>query len=169
MKIVIADIPEEGIEVDFHENVSIDSENPAAPVSVRLSVTKTDSEVGIAGTVRAEIGLFCSRCLNGFRRSMELPVDVVYHPAGEPGREQHELHDDEMDMGFYQGDEIDLQELVREQILLNMQMKPLCDEQCRGICPACGADLNAGPCGCQQKKVDPRFSVLKQLLPEGKE
>ncbi|GAB4483679.1 MAG: DUF177 domain-containing protein [Thermodesulfovibrionales bacterium] len=169
MKIVIPDIPEEGIEVDFRENVGIDRENPASPVSGRLLVTKTDREIGVTGNLQAEIGFSCSRCLKPFRRSLDLPVDVVYHPLEEEGREQHELHDDEMDMGFYQGDEIDLQDLVREQVLLNLQMKPLCDEQCRGICPKCGADLNEGPCGCPQKEADPRFSVLKKLLPEGKE
>jgi uncharacterized protein len=96
-------------------------------------------------------------------------MNVVYHPAEEIGSEKHELHGDEMDMGFYQGEDLDLEELLREQVMLNAQMKPLCSETCKGLCPKCGRDLNTGSCSCVQKETDPRLEVLKKLLDKGKE
>lgn len=164
MKILIADIPDEGLDVDIKESVNIEDASFSSPVIARLSLNKIDREIIISGTLKAEMQLNCSRCLKDFEQSLDIPVNVVYHPAEEVGPEKHALRDDEMDMGFYRGEELDLNELLKEQILLNTQMKPLCDEQCKGICPKCGKDLNTGQCSCNQKEVDPRLEVLKSLL-----
>ncbi|SPQ01841.1 conserved hypothetical protein [Candidatus Sulfobium mesophilum] len=164
MKILIADIPDEGLDVDIKERVNIDDTSLSYPVISRLSLNKIDREIIISGSLKAEMQLKCSRCLKDFEQCLEVPVNVVYHPVEEVGPERHALKDDELDMGFYRGEELDLQELLKEQILLNAQMKPLCDEQCKGICPKCGQDLNTGQCNCSQKEVDPRLEVLKSLL-----
>jgi uncharacterized protein len=169
MKIVIADIPDEGLTVDVEEKLTLEGISAGSPVTGTLQVSKSDREVIVIGKITSELDLQCSRCLKGFRRPLDIPVTVVYHPVEEIAEERHELRNDEMDMGFYRGEEIDLEELVREQVLLNMQMKPLCNENCKGICPNCGADLNAGACGCETQKIDPRLKVLKRLLDKGKE
>ena len=169
MKIQIPDIPEEGLEVDVEEDLSIEGVFAVSPVKARLSITKVSTEVMVSGGVSLELENSCSRCLKRIRQVQNLPVNVVYHPADEIGSEKHELHDDEMDMGFYRGEELDLQELLSEQIMLNLQMKPLCDEACKGICPKCGTDLNTGTCTCEKREVDPRLEVLKKLLEKGKE
>jgi len=169
MKIQIPDIPEEGLEVDLEEDLSIEGVSPVSPAKARLSITKIAAEVMVSGHMSVQLEHVCSRCLKGFRQAQDLPVNVVYHPAAEVGAERHELHDDEMDMGFYRGDELDLQELLREQVMLNLQMKPLCDEACKGICPKCGKDLNTGTCSCENHETDPRLEVLKKLLDKGKE
>jgi uncharacterized protein len=169
MKIVITDIPDEGLTVDVEEKLVLEEVSTGSPVKGTLQVNKSDREVIVKGKVTSVLDLQCSRCLKGFTRPFDIPVNVVYHPIEGIGEEKHELKDDEMDMGFYRGEEIDLQELVREQVLLNLQMKPLCDENCKGICPSCGADLNAGACRCKTQKIDPRLEVLKKLLDRGKE
>ncbi len=169
MKIQIPDIPDEGLEIDLTEDITIEGVSLVSPVAGRLSVTRTDAEVMVSGEMTLEAEHECSRCLKRFRQHLELPVGVVYHPAAELEQQKHELHDDEMDMGFYEGEELDLRELLREQVMLNMQMKPLCDEACRGICPKCGIDLNTASCRCVQKEIDPRLEVLKKLLNTGKE
>ncbi len=169
MKIVIPDIPDEGLFVELEEKISIDGYSVSSPVKAQLAVNKTANEVMVTGSVSVELEMECSRCLQDVRQSLELPVSVVYHPAHEIGSEKHGLHDDEMDMGFYSGEELDLQELIIEQILLNVQMKPLCREDCKGICPKCGIDLNNGTCACVQKEIDPRLEVLKKLLDKEKE
>jgi uncharacterized protein len=169
MKIAITDIPDEGLTVDVEEKLALEEVSAGSPVKGTLQVNKSDREVIVIGKVTSVLDLQCSRCLKGFKRPLDIPVNVVYHPVEEIAEERHGLKDDEMDMGFYRGEEIDLQELVREQVLLNMQMKPLCDENCKGICPNCGADLNAGACGCETQKIDPRLEVLKKLLDRGKE
>jgi uncharacterized protein len=116
------------------------------------------------------VELQCSRCLRNFPRDIDMNIHVVYHPVEElRGEEKHEVREDELDMGFYSDDELNIQDLVVEQILLNVPMKPLCSESCRGICPKCGTDMNVNPCRCEQKEADPRLAVLKKLLEEGKE
>ncbi len=169
MKIVITDIPDEGLIIDVEEKLELEEDRAASPVNGSLQVTRADGEVIVTGKVTTELDLQCSRCLRDFRKPLDIAVNVVYHPIEEIAEERHGLRDDEMDMGFYRGEEIDLQELVREQVLLNMQMKPLCDESCKGICPDCGADLNAGACRCGTREIDPRLEVLKKLLHKGKE
>ena len=169
MKIQIPDIPEEGLEVDLVEELGIEGISLVSPVKARLSITRVAAEVMVSGEMSVERENVCSRCLKGFRQVQELPVNVVYHPVEEIGAEKHELRDDEMDMGFYGGDELDLHELLREQVMLNAQMKPLCDEACKGLCPKCGTDLNTGTCTCEEHETDPRLEVLKKLLDKGKE
>jgi uncharacterized protein len=169
MKIQIPDIPEEGLEVDLEEDLGSEGLSLVSPAKARLSVTKIATEVMVSGHLSVELEHVCSRCLKSFRQFRDLPVNVVYHPAAEAGAERHELHDDEMDMGFYRGDELDLEELLREQVMLSQEMKPLCDEACKGICPKCGKDLNTGPCTCETRETDPRLEVLKKLLDKGKE
>jgi len=169
MKILIADIPDEGLSLDIEEKLNIQDIPVSAPVTARLELNKTRQEIIISGMVSAELDLQCSRCLNDFKRKLDIPVNVVYHPIDEIGMETHALKDDELDLGFYSGDELDLQELLKEQLLLNIQMKPLCDENCKGICPNCGADLNVAECNCKKREVDPRLEVLKNLLNKRKE
>jgi uncharacterized protein len=164
MKILIADIPDEGMDLDMEEKFGAEELSLVSPVKAHLELTKAHSEIIIAGTVNAELELECSRCLKKYRRTMHEPVHVVYHPLEELGIDRHELTDDEMDMGFYQGEELDLRELVREQVMLNIQMKPLCDENCKGICSQCGTDLNTDTCSCKTEKIDSRLEVLKKLL-----
>jgi len=169
MKIVIPDIPEEGLVVELEEKIGIEGFSVSSPVKAQLAVSKTAHEVMITGNLSVELEMECSRCLKGVRQAQDLPVSVVYHPAEEIGSEKHGLHDAEMDLGFYTGEDLDLQELIREQILLSVQMKPLCSEDCKGICPKCGIDLNSGTCNCVQKEMDPRLEVLKKLLDKEKE
>lgn len=164
MKILITDIPDEGLYLDIEEKFGGEEVSLVSPVKAHLELTKAYSEIMVTGNVSAELELECSRCLKKYRRIMNEPVNVVYHPLAEIGTDRHELKDDEMDMGFYQGEELDLQELIREQVMLNIQMKPLCDENCKGICSQCGTDLNAGTCSCEAKKVDSRLEILKKLL-----
>lgn len=164
MKILITDIPDEGLYLDIEEKFGDEEVPLVSPVKARLEMTKAYSEIIVAGNVSAELELECSRCLKKYRRIMNEPVNVVYHPLAEIGTDRHELKDDEMDMGFYQGEELDLQELIREQVMLNIQMKPLCDENCKGICSQCGTDMNTDTCSCEAKKVDSRLEILKKLL-----
>lgn len=164
MKILIADIPDEGLSLDIQEEFGAEEPSLVSPVKAHLEITKVHKEIIVAGTVYTELELECSRCLKKYRRMMNEPVQVVYHPIEEIGSDRHALRDDEMDMGFYKGEELDLQELIKEQVMLNVQMKPLCDEHCMGICSQCGTDLNTGTCSCEAKKTDSRLEVLKKLL-----
>ena len=169
MKILITDIPEEGLSLNIEEKFGAEEVPVVSPVKAGLELTKFKHEVIVEGSVGAELELECSRCLKKYLYGLDVPVHVVYHPAEEIGADRHELKDDEMDMGFYQGEELDLRELIREQIMLNIPMQPLCDIDCRGICSQCGTDLNTATCSCVAVKIDPRLEVLKKLLEKRKE
>ncbi|PKL51505.1 MAG: hypothetical protein CVV37_06100 [Nitrospira bacterium HGW-Nitrospira-1] len=164
MKILLTDIPDESLDLDIEEKFGAEEVPLVSPVKACLRLTKVYGEIIVTGSVNAELELECSRCLKMFRRIINAPVNVVYHPLEEIGTDRHELTDDEMDMEFYKGEELDLKDLIREQIILNIQMKPLCDENCKGICSQCGTDLNTGTCSCETKKIDSRLEVLKKLL-----
>ncbi len=165
MKIFIPDIPDEGLELELQQQV--DSEAVISPVTAHLKIEKVGSEVIVKGDLNADIRIECSRCLKEFFSIINILVDVVYHPVEElKGEEKHEVRAEELDMDFYTGDELDIDSLINEQMVLNLPMKPLCNDQCKGICVKCGADLNAGECACEKKKTDPRLEVLKKLLKE---
>ena len=170
MKILLSEIPDEGLDLAFEESLSSEALKLRSPVGTSLRVTKVGAEVLAEGTMTTSIELQCSRCLKSFLKDLDVHINVVYHPVEElKGEDKHEIKDDELDMGFYRGDELDVQDLLMEQLLLNVPMKPLCSETCRGICPSCGADLNDSTCACERKGTDPRLEVLKKLLVNGKE
>ncbi len=115
-----------------------------------------------------EVRLQCSRCLTQFTEPMEISFEEEF-VEGDPN-EGHTEEDEEDESGrtvsFYQGDEIDLTDPMRENILLELPMKPLCDEDCEGLCPTCGVNLNEAACQCEavEETVDPRLAKLKDLL-----
>jgi len=165
MKILISEIPDEGLDLDIDETIESDAVKLLSPVRGNLSIRKVDSELIIQGDITAKAELECGRCLNAYSVEIEVPVNVIYHPFEEMKTEgKYEVKEDELDMGFYAGDEFDLQGLLKEQIVLNIPMKPLCKETCKGICLKCGADLNVKKCNCDLKTVDSRLEILKELL-----
>lgn len=166
MKIIISEIPENGMDLELSETLESDtSVNILSPVHAFIRVDKKDSEIFFKGAASVTVQQQCSRCLKVFDTEMKIDIDTLYRPSKEINLEEHyELKSDELDTAFYKNDEIDLNDLLKEQILLNLPMKPLCSEQCKGLCPKCGADLNTTQCSCEIFEVDERLAVLKQLL-----
>ncbi len=89
---------------------------------------------------------------------MEIPFSDNHQQAID------EAIDDEADLAYYTGDEIDIADLVRESLILAEPLKSVCSETCRGLCPHCGINLNTAQCDCQGKLIDPRLAVLQKLL-----
>lgn len=169
MKIIISEIPEEGLDINL-DNLTIISEAVVitSPLKGELRLDKVGNEIFVRGYTAAEIELTCSRCLNSFRKEVSLDISLAYHPLSElKGDEVYELHDEEMEVDFYSGDEIDIDSLIEEELILSIPMKPLCREDCRGLCPNCGADLNISSCECPMEAMDERFAILKKLLKKG--
>ena len=163
MKVLISEIPEEGLDVEFKETV--ESDKILSTISAQLKIMQIDSEVIVKGEVMADVKLQCSRCLMDFDQRLSVPVDVAYHPLEAlKGEERHEIMVGELDMDFYPGEEVNLMTLVKEQTVLHIPMKPLCTNRCKGLCLTCGKNLNTGYCTCSEKEKDSRFSVLKKLL-----
>jgi uncharacterized protein len=141
-----------------------------APVSLAFEIFKDKSHYRLVGRTQTTIELPCSRCLEPITVAVDAPFDLRYQPhtsntAAGPGKHdaEREIEEDDFATAFYENDQIDLGQLMREQLYLAAPMKPLCDSACRGLCPACGTNLNRGACDCRRGWDDPRFAVLKEL------
>lgn len=140
-----------------------------APVDLRMVIHKDQDRFRLVGTVNTELELACSRCLEPYKMPVDREFDLRYLPAGagapEPADEDEtEIEDDDVSITFYRDEQIDLNELLREQFYLALPMKPLCSADCKGICPQCGTNRNTAPCNCNAQWEDPRMAGLKTLL-----
>ncbi len=137
----------------------------AAPVHLAFEIFKDGSQFHLVGRVESALRLTCGRCLEEMTLPVDLPFDLLYLPHREnAGEGEAEVEDDDLTTAFYRDDEIDLGQLVVEQFLLALPMKPLCRESCRGLCPECGTNLNTATCSCEHAWTDPRLDGLKSLL-----
>lgn len=129
---------------------------------LRARVTRAGTEVRFAGSLRATVEVGCGRCLAPVSFPADESFDLFYI---RPISSDHELvlAEEDLIMGFYQGDVIDLDDLVREQIELAIPMTRLCSDRCRGLCQKCGANLNEGACECAFDNIDPRWAALSDL------
>ncbi|WP_297213277.1 MULTISPECIES: YceD family protein [Thermodesulfovibrio] len=165
MKIEVFEIPEEGMDIEVEEKPLLEGIKILKPFKAIMRVEKKEREVFIKGVVSGEVELQCSRCLKDYIMPIRTLFEITYHPVEELNRDELvELKRDEMDVDFYRDGLIETEDIVRDQILLNIPMKPLCAENCKGLCPVCGNDLNEKDCGCEIKEIDPRFAALQSLL-----
>jgi uncharacterized protein len=125
--------------------------------------SRKGEEVRVRGSLQTAVELRCDRCLGP--APMPVNVDFVanFVRAGGPAAEAKELHDEDLEVSVYDGDSVDLDEIVREQILLALPARQLCRDDCKGLCPACGKNLNTESCDCARHETDPRWAALADL------
>jgi len=173
VKLRIDDITAEGREISFAEpeqelNRTLTRGNlreyfVTAPLQVSLSYYRAGTDIFVSGTLEAEATAACARCAEEFSRPSYRRFRYVLAPKAMSDNRDLELTAEDLELSFYQGDEIDLSPLIREQALLAMAERPLCREECRGLCPQCGANLNEISCRCTSGGLDPRLAVLRTL------
>ena len=131
---------------------------------VRLDIQKTESEYYCQGEVTAVASLECSRCLEPFDTELVSEIDFIVCGRDHYDSLKSEAVDDE-DYVFIDSSDhsADITKPVDEALILAVSMKPLCDENCKGICAVCGKNLNRTSCDCSKKKIDPRWDALKGL------
>lgn len=130
-----------------------------------LKAARDGDRIKLAGTVKATVEIECDRCLTPLSVPVDQSFDLLYVPPTRPGtaHDEKELGEDDLSVSFYQGQTIDLDDLVREQIELALPMGRICAEDCRGLCPQCGLNLNREQCDCSNEEIDPRWAGLKDL------
>lgn len=134
------------------------------PVAADFVLTHADRDLHVEGTVRTAIRFQCSRCLKECSNQLDASFNLLYLPQGEWKKDEEiELKYEDMEVGYYDGINLDVDLMVLEQIELAMPMKFVCEEACRGLCPSCGADLNEGPCACRNDSSDSRLAVLRDF------
>jgi uncharacterized protein len=134
------------------------------PISLTFDIFKDKEQFRLVGRVKTTLELSCGRCLEPFALPVDQTFDLRYQPhAQNTGEGEREIEEDDLTTAFYENDEIDLGQLMREQFYLALPMKPLCAADCKGLCPVCGTNLNRGTCVCSRSWVDPRLEALKQF------
>jgi uncharacterized protein len=133
-------------------------------VGINLLVERSGFDVRVRGTLRAEAELTCSRCLEPAIFPIASDFDQLYESnAIHPLSGEIALQEKDTDIGFFSGDTIEINDIIREQILLALPMKPICRADCKGLCPHCGKNLNAEACGCETLLSDPRLAELSKI------
>lgn len=133
------------------------------PIAVEVSVYRAGTDIFFEGTLHASARAVCARCAEEFDIQVQHPFRFVLAPKSIGMGEETDLRTEDLEFSLYEGEEIDLGPLVREQLLLSLPMRPLCREDCRGLCPHCGINLNRATCECKEERLDPRFAALRTL------
>jgi uncharacterized protein len=139
----------------------------AAALRVELSAELEGREIHIVGRLSTRLELTCARCLEPVTKELNPRFDLLYRPVASirVGEGQEiELAREDTEIGFYTGDGLFLADVVAEQVHLALPMKVLCGEECQGLCPGCGANLNRERCRCGPRPVDPRLAPLARWL-----
>jgi uncharacterized protein len=138
------------------------------PLTIRLRAFRVRELFEVQGTFRTRVRLPCSRCLKDFDSPLTSDFELTYTKEV-PGlmdvfeEDEIELKAEEIGMFYFKGEEINLQQGIQEQVVMAFPLQPLCNDNCRGLCPQCGADLNQGNCECKREPRLRTFDVLKNL------
>jgi len=169
LKIKFEDIPPEGLDVSFedrHGDLVRDCFPVRKPIRAKVHLARWGTSVKVTGRVETELSLPCDRCLEEFPFPVEEEINVLLEPVASVSRLKEEvcLSRDDLDVIFFDGETVEVDEVVREQILLAVPMRQLCKEDCKGLCPQCGENLNLKTCDCKREVKDSPFAILKKLV-----
>lgn len=136
-----------------------------SPVTVELAVAREYDHIRVKGNLKTRIRLNCSRCLGDFEADLASVFTMFYRKEDRVAfdEEEVELAEEDLISIAYQGDEIDFAPEIAEQVIMELPLKPLCQESCRGLCPTCGVDLNEAECTCAGSSFSLKFSALKDF------
>ena len=171
MKIQLNDILAVEDQLDYDEpvealNATLASANHdyefRSPLHVHVRFSRSLHDLFFDGEVSGRAEATCGRCLEAFPLQVDQEFSLVLTPAT-PLSGEIELAPGDLTQSFYEGTEVDLTPLVYEQVMLALPTRPLCGEECRGLCPQCGSNRNTGQCACTVETGDPRWSALRNL------
>jgi uncharacterized protein len=151
-------------EYEVDGTVDIYGDGNDSSVSGRVDLMRTNRGILVKGRLQTEAGVTCSRCLTTYRCPLDIDIEEEYFPTVDVVSGIPVALPDEAG-GFAIDDHhlIDLAEAVRQYALVGLPMKPLCRDNCAGLCPGCGHNLNEGPCQCPPEPADPRWAALLDL------
>ncbi|HLY91692.1 MAG TPA: DUF177 domain-containing protein [Candidatus Angelobacter sp.] len=121
-------------------------------------------DIRVVGSFSTEIDALCARCLEPVHNKVEEKFDLLYRPLGVDARsEEVSISQAETEIGYYQGEGLLLEDVLKEQMLLALPVKQVCRANCKGLCPHCGKNLNVESCDCVNSMPDPRWSALEDI------
>jgi uncharacterized protein len=178
MRVYIDDLNENGLNLAFEEGadsfpalgeIAARSEYAfLVPLSIRVQMQRVGDMFVAIGRFDTRIRFTCSRCLEPYEAPLASDFNLTYiqqlpDTADPTLHAEIDLPAEEIGMIQFYGDEIDLRDAVQEEVVMALPMQTLCQADCKGLCPHCGADLNQGDCGCKRKFVNSQFAALKGL------
>jgi uncharacterized protein len=123
-----------------------------------------EGQIRVTGGLETKIAMVCARCLEPVLEEVHRDFDLFYQPLRKGSKpEEERLKDDDTEIGFFEGEGLFLADVLKEQVLLSLPMKVICQSDCRGLCPTCGANLNHEECRCETHPSDPRLAPLARL------
>ncbi len=133
-------------------------------VSALGTVTKHIVQTNVAGSIKADAEIDCTRCLSPVAAPLDIKFDVSFVTEENfTAEKETALEPDDLETDVFGGDKLDLKELVREQVLLDLPTQLFCKDDCKGLCQKCGANRNLIDCKCEETEIDPRWAALKNL------
>jgi uncharacterized protein len=169
VKIDLLSVTNEPLPLNFRvspDEIDLETEGVRimSDIDVVGQLSKSTGKTDVRGSITAPIEIDCTRCLTPLRRKLDIAfqVDFVGKELFPEGKET-QLEAGDLDTDVIEGNELDVTQIAREQILLNLPETVLCREDCKGICPSCGKELNEGSCRCREDDIDPRWAALKSL------
>jgi uncharacterized protein len=166
MIIDLTKLTEPEITFDFASQPDLEEEaaRVARPVRAVGKLRKGIAQVDVEARITGEVELECTRCLREATHRLDVPLKAAFvTEENYTSEKEAEVRSADLDVSVYDGEEIDLADLVREHILLDLPTQILCREDCKGLCQQCGANLNEVNCHCEENETDPRWSALKNL------
>jgi uncharacterized protein len=149
---------------DWRQTGPIKSTGRAQLVEEHHGKHRLIKDIRVAGNLKARIETGCARCLEPVQCDISRDFDLLYRPQGaDAGLQETPVTTAEAEVSYYQGEGLLLEDVIREQALLGAPLRAICREDCKGLCPSCGKNLNVEACGCAQSLEDDRWSALKDI------
>lgn len=121
-------------------------------------------DIRLRAGYKGQVEVACARCLEPVEHALKGDFDLIFRPLGvDSGASEHSITTDETEIGYYQKSGLVLEDVLREQVLLSLPARTLCRQNCKGLCPRCGRNLNSEDCTCDAAPVDPRWAALLDL------
>lgn len=150
-------------QIDF-SGEELEQASPLHATGTAELLAHSEGEVRIQGRYTVEIIAQCDRCLKMSRFPLDKPFDLFYRPMSFIARDEEvEIDEGEAEIGFYENGGMELEDILREQVLLALPMQRVCSDVCQGICPVCGKNRNETPCDCKIESTDDRWGALRKL------
>lgn len=170
----LEEVPDWGLDTEWIEEITSLSEYLESlstidfrfedPLKSEVKIRRAGQSILIRGKVQTRLILQCVRCLREFLYPISSDYELTLLPLKDTSfAEEVELSSEDMESSFFVGGEIHLSEIACEQVFLEIPIKPLCKEDCRGLCPSCGIDLNISSCNCKEKGLESKFLGLQKL------
>jgi uncharacterized protein len=149
---------------DIRQKTLLHASGRAVLIRENRGSRKVVEDIRLVGSMSTQVEVRCARCLDPVEREVSESFDLLYRPQGvDAAGDEAAINQAETEIGYYRGDGLLLEDVLKEQVLLALPVKLVCAAECRGFCPHCGRNLNVENCDCVATMSDPRWAALEDI------